>query len=58
MFRVVGVDTFEAWDADYLIEDTPSLERAKKLADKHGEKWNPVYVYNDKGEMVYHYGSA
>jgi hypothetical protein len=56
-YRVVGVDTFEAPDADYLIGDVDSLDAAKKLAKKHGGVMNPVYVYDDKGKMLHTTGS-
>src|SRR5262249_59854298 len=52
-FRVVGVDTFEGPDADYLIEDADSLKKARQLADQNVGDMNPTYVYDDKGEHVY-----
>jgi len=52
-FRVIGVDTFEGPDADYLIEDADTLADAKKLADANAASMNPTYVYDDKGEHIY-----
>ena len=52
-FRVVGVDTFEGPDADYLMEDLDSMAAAQRLADENAAPHNPVYVYDERGELVY-----
>ena len=51
-FRVVGVDTFEAPDADYLVGDVPDFELAKQMANSRSGAMNPVYVYDDRGNLV------
>lgn len=48
-FRVIGVDTFEAYNADYLIGDYSTLKKALQVAKAHGGTMNPTYVYDDKG---------
>jgi hypothetical protein len=57
-FRAVGVDTFEAPDADYLIGDFVSLTQAKEAADRRGQKMNPIYVYDDQGKLVHQAGAS
>ncbi len=54
-FRVIGVDLFEAWDADYLVGDFEDLETALEAAKQrnHPEKMNVAYVYNDSGTRLY-----
>lgn len=56
-FRVVAVDTFEGPDADYLVGDFPYLEMAKDAADRRGQKMNPVYVYDEDGNLVHQVGT-
>jgi hypothetical protein len=56
-FRVVGVDTFEGLTADYLIGDYPTEKIAIDEAKKHGGEMNPVYVYDDTGDMKFRCGS-
>ncbi len=56
MYRVVGVDTFEAFDADYLVSDVPDFETAKQMADRRAGSMNPVYVYDDNGKLVHEGG--
>jgi hypothetical protein len=56
-FRAIGVDTFEASNADYLIGDYSTVEEAiRNAADKAGAM-NPCYVYDDKGDLRWHGGS-
>lgn len=51
-YRVIGVDTFESMDADYLIGDFESKEEALKVAEKRGGEMNPTYVYDDTGKEI------
>lgn len=56
-FRVIGVDTFEAFDADYLIGDYNTPRGAIRVAKKKGKNMNPVYVYDDKGKLIANFGT-
>ena len=53
LFRVVGMDTFEFDDADYLIGDFPSLRGAKHEAVKHLDDSNLVFIYDDAGRCLW-----
>jgi hypothetical protein len=56
-FRVIGVDTLEGLNADYLIGDyATESEAIRNAADKAGQM-NPCYVYDDKGGLRWHDGS-
>ena len=57
-FRVLGCDTFEAPDADYLIGTYDTLQEAKDVADKRGGTMNPVYIFDDRGQIVYSAGNV
>ena len=56
-FRVIGVDTFTAPNADYLIGDYDTeAEAIRHAADKAGQM-NPCYVYDEWGGLRWHGGS-
>jgi hypothetical protein len=56
-FRVVGVDTFEGFDADYLIGDYDTIEEARKVCTERGGVMNSCYVYDDSGMQLAEAGS-
>ena len=51
-YRVIGVDTFEAIDADYIIGDFHKKKEAIIAAKAHAGQMNPVYIYDDKGKEI------
>ncbi len=55
-FRLITVNLSEG-SAAYRLGDFDSLERAKDVAEQKSGVGQPVYVYNDKGEMLMRYGS-
>ena len=56
-YRVVLVDTFDGGDC--ILGHRKHLDKAIELADEHGKgkQMTKVYVYDDKGNMVYSTGS-
>jgi hypothetical protein len=56
MYRVVGVDTFDSPDADYLIGDFSSKKDALAAARREAGEMCPVYVYSDSGELMGSFG--
>ena len=56
-YRVIGVDTFEGPNADYLIGDYKSINKAMKAVDEHGGTMNPCYLYDDAGKLLYKRGT-
>lgn len=55
-FRVIGVDTFEGPDADFLIGDFSTEADAIGTAKKRADNMKPVYVHDDKGELRFSAG--
>ncbi len=55
-FRVVAVDVVEA-SGTYLLGDFDTLEAAHQVASERAGIGNPVYIYNDTGEVVVRFGS-
>lgn len=51
-YRVIGVDTFEALNADYIIGDYKDRIKAIRIAKNEGGTMNPTYVYDDEGNEV------
>ncbi len=56
-FRVLAVDVETDPTAIYLIGDFGSFVAADKAATQNAEIGRPVYVYNDKAELMVRYGS-
>ncbi len=54
MFRVTGV---EAATGNYRLGDFETLQTAKSVAKEKAGIGNPIYIYDDKGELVVRYGS-
>jgi len=52
-YRVIGVDTFELLDPDYLIGDFSNLREARIEAAKHARDLNPVFIYDDQGTCLW-----
>jgi hypothetical protein len=56
-FRVIGVDLKEGPPANFHLGDFESLTAAQKLAKQKAGIGSPIYIYNDKAELVVRYGS-
>ncbi len=56
-FRVVGVDLKAAATANYHLGDFDTLLMAERVAQEKACVGNPVYVYDDKCDLVVRYGS-
>ncbi len=56
-FRLITVDLSEGSSAVYRLGDFGNLETAKNVAEQKSGVGRPVYVYNDKGELIMRYGS-
>jgi hypothetical protein len=56
-FRVVSVETVHGPLEDYLVGDFPTAEEAFAKADKVADKFDPAYVYDDKGQLLHRAGS-
>lgn len=54
-FRVVGYDSFS--NEDWKVGEYWSLDKAKEQADKRAGTMTLMYVYDDKGKLVYSAGS-
>ncbi len=55
-FRVVAVDLADS-SATYLVGDYPSFEAANEAASGRAGMGAPVYIYDDRGEMLLRFGS-
>lgn len=55
-FRVVGVDTFEAPDADFHIGDFADRGEAIAEATARAGVMRPVYVYDESGDLIFSAG--
>ena len=58
MYRVIGlapIDTL-TWPSGPLWKDCETLDEARDLADRNGELYAWIYVYNDVGEILYEAG--
>ena len=58
-YRVLGLDPFDTltWPSGPLCRDCKTLDEARDLADRNGDLYLWVYVYNDAGEILYESGS-
>jgi len=55
-FRVMGVDVGQRAD-NFVVGDFATLAEAKEAANRRAQVGSPVYIYDDKGELVERYGS-
>ena len=51
-YRVVGVDTMEAYNADFVVGDYKNLDDATRVASQIAQKYLPVYIYDDQGKLL------
>ena len=56
-FRVIGVDLKEGPPSNYHLGDFDSLSAAQKLAKQKAGIGNPIFIYDDRAELVVRYGS-
>jgi len=56
-FRVIGVDLKTAATATYHLGDFDAFDTADKIAREKATVGNPVFIYDDKRELVVRYGS-
>jgi hypothetical protein len=56
-FRVIGVDLKTTATANYHVGDFETLSMAEKVAKGKACLGNPVYVYDDKSDLIVRYGS-
>ncbi len=56
-FRVIGIDLSGSTAVNYHLGDFETLQTAKKIAKEKASVGNPIFIYNEKGELVVRYGS-
>ena len=56
-FRVIGVDVNEGATGNYHLGDFETLELSQKHAKEKATIGNPIYIYNDGGQLIVRYGS-
>ena len=56
-FRVLGVILERNCAEIYVIGDFPCISAAERAAMQRAGVGSPVYVYNDKADLVVRYGS-
>ncbi len=56
-FRLIALDLKEGSRDGYVLGDFDALESAKQVAKDKSGVGHPVYVYDDKGELVLRFGS-
>ena len=59
-YRVVGLDPTDALSSPSgpLWKDCETLDEARDLADRNGDLYLWIYVYNDAGDILYKAGSG
>ncbi len=55
-FRVIAVDVQDDFGT-YVLGDFTSLDAASQIASSRAAVGNPVYIYNDAGEVLARLGS-
>ncbi len=56
LFRVVAVDVEES-SGPYVVGDFETLHAASQVATVRARVGNPVYIYDDRGEVLERLGS-
>ncbi len=56
-FRVLGVFVDGDSAEIFIIGDFPSMSAAEEIAARRASVGNPVYVYNDRAELMVRLGS-
>ena len=57
LFRVIGVEIHATSESVFAIGDFDSLDTAKKAAEQKASTGVPIFIYNDRGELIERYGS-
>lgn len=55
-FRVIEVDLNQRAD-NLVVGDFETLQAAKAAAARRAQVGTPIYIYDDRGELVERYGS-
>lgn len=57
-YRVIGLDPIDTltWPSGPLWKDCDTFGEARDLADRNGELYAWIYVYDDAGEILYKAG--
>jgi hypothetical protein len=56
-FRVLSVDVHDPSGAVYLVGDFDSLPQAKETAKQNSGTGRPIFVYDDRAQLIVRYGS-
>ena len=56
-YRVLGVEIHATSESVFSVGDFDSLDGAKKAAEQKAGTGVPVFIYNDRGELILRYGS-
>ena len=57
-YRVIGLDPVDTltWPSGPLWKDCETFDEARDLADRNGDSYAWLYVYDDAGELLYEGG--
>jgi hypothetical protein len=58
-YRVIGQDPIDTltWPSGPLCKDCETFDEARDLAERNGELYLWIYVYDDNGKCLYEAGS-
>jgi hypothetical protein len=58
-YRVIGQDPIDTltWPSGMLCKDCETFDEARDLAERNGELYLWLYVYDDNGKCLYETGS-
>ncbi len=56
-FRVLGVNVEDNCGEIYVVGDFESMSTAEQIAVQTAGIGSPVYIYNDRAELIVRYGS-
>ena len=57
-YRVIGLDPVDTltWPSGPLWKDCETFDEARDLADRNGDSYAWLYVYDDAGKLLYEGG--
>jgi hypothetical protein len=57
-YRVIGLDPVDTltWPSGPLCQDCETFEEARDLAERNGDLYLWIYVYDDNGKCLYEAG--
>jgi hypothetical protein len=56
-FRVLGVEIHATSESVFSIGDFEALDAAKQAAKQKAGTGVPIFIYDDRGELIVRYGS-